>query len=101
MEVTINYVLCMFFRKYRVRRWQGWCGIGYTEKPLMAKENHLFQDYFEKMGTRFNTERRRADKGDSDLLVKTPTGYKIIKEELQREIEPTDERIEKGIIVIR
>ena len=76
IEIVLNPILCLFSRKMRYRRWNGYSGIGYTDRPLLTRKGALFINFLEENGTDIHTEIRKARNGKSEYFIDSNT-YKL------------------------
>jgi len=89
-EITINPIACFFSSKMRKKRWEGYSGLLYTEKPLLTTSANRMIDLIKKEGSDIHTEMRKARKGESKYFSDETT-MKIFPE-----IKPTDKELGFG-----
>jgi len=90
-DLTINPIACLLSRKMRVKRWNGYSGFLYTERPLLTTSANRMIDLIKEQGSDIHTEMRKARKGESKYFSDETTMITF------PEVEPSDDELGFGL----
>lgn len=87
ITIKISDFAALFSRDIRYKRWNGYTGLFYSEKPILTTKGNRFIEYLKQQGTDIHTEIRKARNNNSEYFS-DETCIKTIKE-----IEPTEKEL--------
>lgn len=90
-QIIFNPILCFFSKSARIRKWDGYTGLFYLDKPLFSTRAAKIIRHMKIHGTDMVDEMKKSRTGDSEYFV-APYVLSPISE-----IEPEDEELGKGI----
>ena len=87
IDNTINQIACFFSRSMRIKRWEGYSGLLYTERPIMTRSANRLIEHIKKEGSDIHTEMRKARKTGSKYFIDETTMKRF------PELEPTEQEL--------
>jgi len=87
IDNTVNQIACFFSRQMRVKRWEGYSGFLYTERPILTRSANRLIKHIKKEGSDIHTEMRKARKAGSKYFIDETTMKRF------PELEPTEQEL--------
>lgn len=91
LMAILNPIWCLFSKSARYRRWNGYTGIFYIDKPLMTTKGYRVSEYLKENNVDIHKEIEKSKTGDSEYFIE-PNVLKPMPH-----LEPTDEELGWGI----